>query len=174
MLSEGDRGAEKPLFNVDHLLELWDDIRIRVPGARLCLIGQPGENLRRRCSGYDDVLLTGRLAPDEVIAYVANFDIGVYPRRIDSGIRAVKLAEYMALGVPTVAYAHPTTRDLTDLGAGIVVQSPRDFVDAVAALAVDETKREAMAGAARAAGARFDVRTIARRYEQEILDRYLV
>jgi glycosyltransferase involved in cell wall biosynthesis len=173
LLSEGDRGAENPLFNVDHLLELWDHIRVRVPGARLCLIGQPGERLRRRCGAYDDIRLTGRLAPAEVVAHVANFDVSVYPRQTDTGIRAVKLAEYMALGVPSVAYAHQTTRDLTQLGAGVVVESPREFVDAVATLATDQAKRESMARAARAAGAHFDVRLIAHRYEHEVLDRYL-
>ena len=174
LLSRGDRGAEKPLFNVDHLLELWAAIRTRVPGSRLCLIGQPGERLRERCRGYPDVLLTGRLAPAEVISHVANFDIALYPRRVDDGVQRVKLAEYMALGVPTVAYEHRTTQDLVLAGAGVVVQTPINFVDAVAALAQDGSKRSAMAKAARIAGARFDVRAIASQYERDVLDRYLV
>src|SRR5207244_6636675 len=27
LLTEGDRGAENPLYNVDHLLDLWEEIR---------------------------------------------------------------------------------------------------------------------------------------------------
>ena len=174
LLSDGDRGADNPLFNVDHLLALWDDIRRRLPHARLWLIGQPGEHLRRRCRTYHDVILTGRLGPADVMSYVSNLDIALYPRRGDLGIRAVKLAEYMALGVPTVAYESSTTRTLSDSGAGILVRSPRDFVEAVVSIATDESKRHAMGQAARIGGAQFDVRLLAHRYEREILDRHLV
>ncbi len=85
----------------------------------------------------------------------------------------MKLAEYMALGIPTVAYAQGPTQVLTEAGAGIVVQSPRDFVGAVATLEADEMRRRTLAEAARSAGAELDVRTVTRRYEREVLDRYL-
>jgi glycosyltransferase involved in cell wall biosynthesis len=108
------------------------------------------------------------------VAHVANLDVALYPRLEDRGIRAVKLAEYMALGVPTVAYAHETTGTLTEHGAGIVVASPREFVEAIALLASDKTRRRTISENARAAGAQFDVRELAHRYEREVLDRYLV
>ena len=86
----------------------------------------------------------------------------------------MKLAEYMALGVPTVAYESSTTETLSDTGAGILVRSPRDFVEAVVSVATDESKRHAMGQGARIGEAQFDVRVLADRYEREILDRYLV
>ena len=46
LLTEGDTGADNPLYNVDHLLELWEEIRLRVPHARLWLVGGPSERLR--------------------------------------------------------------------------------------------------------------------------------
>src|SRR5438034_8701544 len=41
LLTDGDRGAANALYNVDHLLELWEQIRKRVPNARLWLVGEP-------------------------------------------------------------------------------------------------------------------------------------
>ena len=46
LLTEGDRGAENPLYNVDHLLDLWEQIHARVDGSRLWLVGEPSERLR--------------------------------------------------------------------------------------------------------------------------------
>ena len=173
LFCDEDRGGDNTLFNVEHLLELWREIRVQVPHARLWLIGQPGEHLRRRCRAYPDVLLTGHLGPADVMSYISNFDVALYPRQRDQGVRAMKLAEYMALGIPTVAYTQGPTQVLTEAGAGIVVQSPRDFVGAVATLEADEMRRRTLAQAARSAGAELDVRTVARRYEREVLDRYL-
>src|SRR5438067_8494845 len=38
LLSHDDRGGENPLYNVDHLLDLWDEIHGRLPPARLWLL----------------------------------------------------------------------------------------------------------------------------------------
>ncbi len=64
LLSAGDRDAEGPLYNVDHLLDLWDEIHERAPRAELWLVGGPSERVRRRVEGRDDVVLHGRLPRD--------------------------------------------------------------------------------------------------------------
>ncbi len=47
LLSAGDRGGESPLYNVDHLLELWDEIH--APRAeRATLAARRGERARPR------------------------------------------------------------------------------------------------------------------------------
>src|SRR5207302_6863748 len=35
LLADGDRGGENQLYNVEHLLELWEEIHRRLPEARL-------------------------------------------------------------------------------------------------------------------------------------------
>src|SRR5205807_31314 len=88
--------------------ELWDEMRARISAGRLWLIGEASERVRNRCSGRDDILLLGRLPSDEVLAHVANFDIALYPRTKDQGVSAMKVAEYMSVGVPTVSIAMAT------------------------------------------------------------------
>jgi glycosyltransferase involved in cell wall biosynthesis len=173
LLTADDRGGENPLYNVDHLLELWQELSARLPSSRLWLIGGASERLQSLLAARDDVALFGRLPRDRVLAYVANFDIALYPRTQDQGIQAAKVAEYMGLGVPTVSYDFRVTEVLRETGAGVLVSTPREFIDAVEHLALDEPARTAVAAAARTAGAALDWDVLARRYETEILDRYL-
>jgi glycosyltransferase involved in cell wall biosynthesis len=173
LLSAGDRDGENPLYNVDHLLELWDELHERVPEARLWLIGGASGRVRARVAGRDDVVLFGRLPRREMLAHVANFDLGVYARTADQGIQAAKVAEYMGFGVPTVSYDYAVSQVLRETGAGVLVGSPREFVDALERLARDPVARGRLSEAARRAGRELDWDVLARRYEVEVLDRYL-
>jgi glycosyltransferase involved in cell wall biosynthesis len=169
----GDRDGDNVLYNVDHLLELWDAIAPRAPSARLWLVGEPSERVRRLVAGRPDIALLGRQPRERVLAYVANFDVALYPRTRDSGVQAAKIAEYMGVGVPTVSYDYRVAEVLRETGSGWLVGSPSEFVDAVVALVDDEGRRGQLAEAARRAGAERDWDVLARRYETEILDRYL-
>lgn len=173
LLSAGDSGGDNPLYNVDHLLGLWDEIHERVPEARLWLLGEPSARVTARIAGRGDIRLIGRVPKDEVLAYAANFDVALYPRTADQGIQAAKIAEYMGAGAPIVSYDYEVTKNVRAAGAGVLVTTPREFVDAVVALAGDQPRRAQLAAAARRAGAALDWDVLARRYEDEILDRYL-
>ena len=170
---EEDREVD-PLYDVAHLLELWEEIHARVPQARLWLVGRPTERLRRRCEGRDDILLVGELPRASVLSYLASFDIALYPRRKSAGIQAAKVAEYMGAGVPTVSYDYQVVDVLRETGAGVLVDGPREFVEAVGRLVTDEGERRRVGAAAKAAGAELDWDRLAERYETEILDRYLL
>jgi glycosyltransferase involved in cell wall biosynthesis len=173
LLTEGDRDADNPLYNVDHLLDLWEEIRERVPAARLWLVGMPSARVRRRLEGRDDVVLFGRLPRERALATATHFDVAVYPRTQDTGIQAAKVAEFMGLGVPTVSYDYEVTEVLGETGAGILVDGPRAFVGAVVHLLEDGVERGRIADLARRAGAQLDWDVLARRFEVEVLDRYL-
>jgi len=171
--SREDPGGSNPLYNVDHLLELWPAIAERIPEARLWLLGEPSTRIRSQLAGREDVLLLGRVKKADVLPYAANFDVALYPRTQDQGIRAAKTAEYLGAGAPVVSYDYEVTQEVKEAGAGILVSSPAEFVEAVASLANDSARRAELAAAARAAGAQLDWDVLARRFADEILDRYL-
>jgi glycosyltransferase involved in cell wall biosynthesis len=173
LLTDGDRGAENPLYNVDHLLELWDEIHTRVPHARLWLVGEPSTRLRERLAGRDDIDLFGRLPRAHALATAAAFDLAPYARTADQGIRAAKISELIGLGVPTVSYDYAVTQNLAELGAGVLVPDGRAFVDAAASLLTDDEARARLSGAAALAGRDLDWNVLAQRYEAEVLDCYL-
>ncbi len=172
LLSAGDRDADGPLYNIDHLLDLWSRIRVEAPNARLWLIGEPSERVQRLLAGREDVVLWGRLPRERALSTAANFDIAVYPRTKDTGIQAAKVAEFIGLGVPTVSYDYRVTANLRELDAGVLVEGPDEFVAAVVDLATDETRRAALSATTAAAGRTLDWDVLARRYE-EILETYM-
>ena len=173
LLTDGDRDGTNPLYNVDHLLELWDGVRERAPQAVLWLVGQASPRVRERCEDRDDIVVVGRVPQAEALAHVANFDVALYPRRVDHAPFAVKLAEFLGLGAPVVAYDLGLTRMVADAGAGILVTNPSDFVAAVVRLVEDPALRRQLSEKARAAGRRLDWDELAAGYEHHILDRYL-
>jgi glycosyltransferase involved in cell wall biosynthesis len=172
LLTEGDRGGENPLYNVDHLLELGEEIRVRVPEATLWLLGGASDRVRERVAGRHDVRLLGRLPRDEALNAAANFDVALYPRTEDQGIRSSKVGEYIGLGLPTVSYDYKVTDELRDTGAGVLVATPTEFVNAVVRLATDNDLRNGIAAKARSAGAARDWDVLAKAYSR-LLDTYL-
>jgi glycosyltransferase involved in cell wall biosynthesis len=172
-LGTGEDALDQALYGIDHLLELWDALAPRVPGTRLWLVGAPTERARRRLQGRADVLLVGRVPEAAVLSYVRNFDVALYPRTVDQGMQAVKVAEYMGLGVPTVSYELKVTEVLAHAGGGLLARSASEFVEAVARLLADRELHGRLARAAREAGAQLDWDVLAERYQRDVLDRYL-
>ena len=173
LLTSGDRDADNPLYNVDHLLELWDQIHASVPQARLWLVGSPSDRLRERVQARSDIELTGRLTRAEALATAACFDVAPYARTADQGIRAAKISEFIGLGVPTVSYDYEVTANLRETGAGVLVPDAPSFVAAVVHLLTDDAARGELAVAAARAGRELDWDVLARRYADEVLDRFL-
>jgi len=172
LLLPGDRGGEDPLYDVSHLIELWEEIHPRIPQARLWLIGAASERVQDRLRGRDDVTLFGRLPRAKALNHAACFDVALYPRTADQGIRSSKVGEYIGLGLPTVSYDWQVTDELRETGAGLLVDSTREFADAVVRLVEDDAARGPIVDAARRAGAARDWDVLAREYA-ELLDRYL-
>lgn len=172
LLLPGDRGGDNPLYDVSHLLELWDEIAARCPDASLELIGTASARLRERVAGRRDVVVTGRIPREALLPRIASWDVALYPRTADQGVRASKIAEYLGAGVPIVSYAYDVVADVAEAGAGILVDTQREFVAAVERLLRDPLERARLASAADAAGAARDWRVLAEAYAA-ILDEHL-
>ena len=173
LLTAGDRDSDNPLYNVDHLLELWDEVHERVPAARLWLVGEPSERVRARLSGRDDVVLHGRLPRDRALAVASAFDLAPYARTADQGVRAAKVSELLGLGVPIVSYDYEVTANVRETGAGILVPDARAFVDATVRLLSSAEERAPYAAAAARTAPELDWDVLAGRFEREVLNTYL-
>ena len=136
-------------------------------------MGDASDRVRQRIGSRDDIVPFGRMERGQALAHTASFDVALYPRTKDEGIQAAKIAEYMGLGVPTVSYDFQVTEELRSTGAGLLVETPQAFIDAVVQLVEDTAARRVVAAAAAAAGRAREWDVLARRYEDEILDRYL-
>lgn len=94
---------------------------------------------------------TGDLPPEEVFRYLATADLGV-DAGLQPDITPVKLLEYMAFGVPIVAFDLPETRTLVH-GAAVLTEPGdiRAHAEAVDTLLRDQERRRELGktGAAR-------------------------
>jgi glycosyltransferase involved in cell wall biosynthesis len=146
-------------FRRFHALEQAVEAVAEVPGAALLLVGDGPERARIERLAHDlgvSATFTGTVPHDQLPAYLAAMDVAVIlaPRDEPFHYSPLKLAEYLAAGLPVVApAAGQLPRRLTD-GADSVVVAPHD-VGAVAAalrrLRDDPEERARLGKAARAA-----------------------
>lgn len=124
--------------------------------AHLVLVGTgPAEaGLRTRAAelGVADRLhFAGTRPHDRIPAVLPAFDVGLVPA-INPYASPLKLHEYMAAGLPTVAPDQPNLREVLTDGEDALLVTPGDgpeLIEALARLASDPALRERMGAAAR-------------------------
>ena len=108
-------GVLTPYQGVDDLITAWRQVASAVPDAHLLLMGHPNEARYRdvvRGAGLEgSITITGRIDYREAPRYLALGDVAVSPKL--SGTEANgKLLNYMACGLPTIAYDGPIAREI--------------------------------------------------------------
>jgi glycosyltransferase involved in cell wall biosynthesis len=106
----GFAGSLKPWHGIDVLLDAFGQIHRVVPQSRLLLVGDGparsiAETSARRFGLSDSVILTGAVSPEEVPGLLTSMDVAAapYPDNPDFYFSPLKIFEYMAAGIPTVA-----------------------------------------------------------------------
>jgi glycosyltransferase involved in cell wall biosynthesis len=127
-------------------------------GARLTVIGDGDARAALEASLADAgvselVEITGWLAPERVPGLLADADVCLDPapaNGINERSTMIKIAEYMALGKPVVAYdLLETRRTLGDTGVLVPAGDAAAFAAAVAELARDPERRRELGARAR-------------------------
>lgn len=162
-----------PAYDVDHLIDdLWPSVVTECPRARLWLVGGISEVLRRKLDGRQDIEVVGPVPHDHVPAYLSVFDATIYPRRIQHDRASIKVSQAIGAGVPTIGYRSTPTDLITRTGAGIVVDSPTDFIASLLQVLDDARLRARLSANARAVAAEVDWKHLGNRYS-ELLDEFL-
>ena len=171
LLTRDDRDGANTLYNIDHLLELWEHVHAQVPNARLWLIGGASARVTQRVAGREDIVLFGRLPRERALADASNFDVSVYARERDQGIRAAKIGEMIGLGSSDRLVRLRGDERPRETGAGFLVGTTRG-IRATQSFTCSRTSRSArrLAAAARRAGRELDWDVLAARFEREVLD----
>ncbi len=129
----------------DLLLQAMQQIRSLHPTVYLLLMGFPGVERYQRLAGElgvaDRVILTGRIPYHQAPAYLKLGDLAVAPKlSLTEG--AGKLLNYMALGLPTVAFETPVAREyLGEQGVYAERGSAASLATALIALVEDPGRR---------------------------------
>jgi hypothetical protein len=131
-------GGNKDALN--HLVaDIWPLVRVKKPDAELWIVGSVVADLDRALVNTPGVRVLGRVEHLSTIGGACS--VGLAPTRIASGI-SIKVAEYLRLGMPTVAYPlalegfGSTLDDLVDIATG-----QQAFADTVVTLLGDHAGR---------------------------------
>lgn len=113
-------GGLSPHKGVDIVLDAFPRILAKVPNAFLLLMGYPNEeHYQKRVRAMrleESVRVTGKISYEEAPRYLRLGDIAVAPKRSQTEANG-KIYNYMACGLPTVAFDTIVSRDiLGDLG----------------------------------------------------------
>lgn len=123
-------GSFQPWHRVDLLVQAFEKLLTRHP-VRLLLVGDgpglaPALALTERLGLSDYVTSLGAIPSSRVLEVIAAFDIGVLPGTNDYG-NPMKLLEYAAGGVASVAPDVEPVREALELGAAGLLFSPGDL-----------------------------------------------
>jgi glycosyltransferase involved in cell wall biosynthesis len=153
---------------VDDLLAAWPGVAEAVPEAHLLLMGYPNEERYRQVVAERhlgaSVTVTGRIDYKDAPRYLALGEVAVSPKRSTTEANG-KLLNYMASGLPIVAYDGPVSREiLGKAGIRVPLGDTTALARACAALLGDprEGKLRGQALRERAVG-QFGWPTLARR-----------
>ncbi|WP_147918938.1 glycosyltransferase family 4 protein [Ruania zhangjianzhongii] len=152
-------GTLKPWHGVPTLLDALALMLADDPSYRLLLVGEgpQREALQQQADRLgitDQVELTGALDPAAIPAQLHRMHVAVapYPAGEDFYFSPLKLYEYLAAGLPTVASMVGNLPDLLGQGRlGVLVEpeEPRKLADAITALRHDPARRRQLGDAGR-------------------------
>ncbi len=139
---------------VGHLLYAARRVIERRPSTHFLIMGYPGlERYRRQAYDLqmlDHVTFTGRVPYPEAPLHLALADVAVSPKRSASEANG-KLLNYMAMGLPTVAYETPVARELLgDDGVYAPAGDIAALAEAIITLLDDRPRRVALGARLRA------------------------
>lgn len=143
-------GGLSPHKGVDILLEAFPLVLQQVPEAFLLLMGYPNEERYRarvKEMGLTNfVRITGRILYEDAPQYLRLGDIAVAPKRSQTEANG-KIYNYMATGLPTVAFDTIMNREILG-NLGIYVNdlnNPHGLAHAMVTLLKDDNKRKQLA-----------------------------
>jgi glycosyltransferase involved in cell wall biosynthesis len=153
MAADGSDRRRSDQDDLDFLFAALEDARKIEPRIKLWLFGEPSEALSQYVlQGRKPwVKLFGYVPFSEMLNYLANVDIGVYPRTWDPPPArfSVKIAQFMASGIPVVARDLDESFVITEANCGVVCKTQRDFTQALVALTRNEENRASLGKAGR-------------------------
>lgn len=159
--------TSRKMYCIDDLLDAYQVARAEAPELTLWLIGTASASVRARTAQMDGVRLCGFVRPDQILNYVSNFDIAVYPRFINlDGRESVKIVQALACGVPVVAADVAEAAAVRESGGGILVPTVDELAGTMAHLAKASEIRLALGAKARVFGLRRDWDILARQYDK--------
>jgi glycosyltransferase involved in cell wall biosynthesis len=150
--ADGPRRPRKGQDDLDFLFAAAEKARKRERRIKLWLFGETSESVKRHAASRTDWIKPFGYVPlENILGYLGDVDIGVYPRTWSPppGRFSVKIAQFMASGIPVVSTSLDESFILSEAACGMVCASQEDFARALIELAQYKEKRAALGEAGR-------------------------
>lgn len=165
-------GRPDPRKGLPLLLQALPEVRRRIPGVRLVVVGVRPEEAAEHVGGLDpasraDVSFEGYAAPEDMPRYYASCDVFCSPATGQES-QGIVLLEAMAAGRPPVAFAIPGYRDVVSHGVdGWLVEEPtaEALADGLARVLADPVALSHVAEAGRKTALRYSWPSVVERIE---------
>jgi glycosyltransferase involved in cell wall biosynthesis len=145
LAADGAQRARGDQDDLDFLFHAVEQARRGEPRLRLWLFGHPSQSLKAHVlqGRHHWVKLFGYVELRQMLTYLSAVDIGVYPRTWSPppGRFSVKIAQFMACGVPVVSTALDEGLILQEANSGVLCRSADEFAAALLELARSPGKR---------------------------------
>jgi glycosyltransferase involved in cell wall biosynthesis len=138
-------GALLESKGLSQLLAVLESLLARRTDVRVVLVGYPTEDVAAYLESKglaDRCVLTGRVNYENLPEYLADADIGLEPKLPGAGEGSGKVLNYMAAGLPVVAFDSPNNRDFLGQQQDLVADgSIEGFVSRIEYLIDHEDER---------------------------------
>ncbi len=147
-------GLLAPYQGTDLLLQSAAQLKDEVPNAHFLIMGYPGVDSYRELANYlgleGYVTFPGQIPYQEAARYLALGDIAVSPK-MSATEGAGKITNYMAMGLPTVTFDTPVSRELLG-GLGVYARygDAQSLAENIKSLLVNDSWRETLGRQVRA------------------------
>lgn len=139
LCADGPKRAREGQDDLDFLFAALEKAREVEPRLKLWLFGVASDAVKKYVAAGRTawIKLFGYQALSDLLNYISNFDLGVYPRTWSppAGRFSVKIAQFMACGVPIVSTAADESFIVREAQCGSVCSSQEEFGRVVVELA---------------------------------------
>ena len=126
--ADGDLHGGHINWDVSEFLNSFAESILQIPNVEIHLIGNVGENARRRLPSNPRLILHGFQSFEQCSEILKSCDVGIYPRQRDNFRQAQKIFEYIGAGLAIIAFDLIDTSPVSEFQVGLVSNSESDFV----------------------------------------------
>jgi glycosyltransferase involved in cell wall biosynthesis len=130
---DGPHRERQGVDDLDFLFTAVEEAQKSEPQIKVWLLGEASQSVKKFAAGKPWIKLFGYIPFSDVLNYVWNFDVAVYPRTytLPPGRFSVKIVHYMACGIPIISTNVEESFIVKEGCCGIICDSPGDFSKAL-------------------------------------------
>ena len=165
-----DKHDSHPNWGVSEFIDtLMPSILSELSEVEIHMVGELGPNAKRVLTKYDRVITHGRVDTLTNADILRRCHIGLYPRKHDNGWRVQKIYDYLGARLPIIAFKLEDTRLVSELGIGILVNTNKEFIEAIKLLVNDKNRYREIVGVASSVRAKYNWTAIAEQFDGLLL-----